>query len=251
MHDFRTDSTSWNNRAAALIAGILIDDDPVRGVYSEGITIAQNRLQRLTFGPAAIAAYNYQPLGICIAYHESRKHAIRRNHIDVVGEAIAVMGSHCTVSDNHLADAYLFGLNFIHGAQFNEAYANEILRPGIAGVVCSGGKHRDTAFNHIHHNVIKAVNQVTGFVGTRPNADATCLFTEDAPAAAFGSRDNAFDDNACDPGPYCGRIVLRLSRLGGPNAFRRTIVLSEPSIERVGGAEKTGEVSFIPPQPAN
>jgi hypothetical protein len=147
VHDF-SDETAW--KVLPQSTGIEIDNDIVNHVPSTDISISDFRIERLRVGGPLLAKWNYQTDGINVMNSRSRVD-ISNGRISDVGEGIDTFGSFGTIRNVSIANAYIFGLKFIHGASHNQVRNVTITNAGLAAVNFSGSNQasQDTAANVI------------------------------------------------------------------------------------------------------
>lgn len=223
IHDFTSNTTGW--AATPQITAIEVDDDRVNNVYSDGIQILNNRINDITLGAAAIAAYNYQTDGIHIA-QRTALYVIHGNTIDNVGEGVDSFGRNGVISGNKITNAYHFGIKLIHGASHNAITGNTIKRAGMAGIILSSSN----ILAHVDGNVI-SYNTISEM---DPNsiwaAAGSAALRADGNATTYQLKNNVFVGNILDPGSNVGYAILRASE-GINNQYIDNQILSSGSLE--------------------
>jgi hypothetical protein len=172
VHDF-SDDTAWDVLPQS--TGIEIDNDIVNGVPSTDTSISGFTIKRLRVSGPLLAKWNYQTDGINVMNSGSRVQ-IRNGRISDVGEGIDTFGSHGTISDVVIDNAYIFGLKFTHGASDNVVRNVSISNAGLAGVTFAGS---DQSAQDIAGNVITglAITNIDPLGSWRDNSTAGILIS--------------------------------------------------------------------------
>jgi hypothetical protein len=186
------------------LTGILVDDNKLSSSgqprLSKNVSIVNNTIRRLRFGRElfqrpricfrgtgvalpdcatqtleSLASYcqsrdcsivHYQTDGINVV-SPGRDHVIASNTIDTVGEGVDLVYNDGTrLTDNHVSNAFGFGLKLVHGTRNVVAERNVVTDAGLAGIVVAGTSDRalgDTAGNVIRFNRIAGAGKLDGF----------------------------------------------------------------------------------------
>lgn len=182
LHDF-FDNNSWTGTPAdAQISGIELDNDRVNGVGCADTQISSNYIANMICGAQSIStAGGYQSDGINIAGiggDHAHDLVVANNRIRKCAEGIDAFSRNCTFVGNIINETYIFGMKFIHGAQYNSVQGGSITNCGLAGITMQGSGAvgaSDTKGNSVTGTVISTVD----YLGTwSASSSAGILFAD-------------------------------------------------------------------------
>lgn len=208
--------------STAQLTGVEVDDNKIGGVVSESIMIARNRVKNLTVTAGFLTAYDYQTDGINIKV--GAKHCVViGNVIDGVGEGIDLFCEDSIISNNVVANTYLFGIKLIHGASRNTVSANKIIKPGLGGIVLAGSSSaaQNTDGNTVKNNTISGVNNAGNWTASDTyaigiNADGTYKATNNVVENNFTVNSTGADYNLLLTGTGTGNVCANNRSDGTP-----------------------------------
>lgn len=237
IHDFLDNTTAWVGIPQS--TAIEIDNDRINSVYSTGVRITNNEINKIEFGAAAIAAYGYQTDGVNIVGNQTFDYVINSNRINLVGEGIDTFGERGAIVGNAINNTYNFGIKLIHGASINTIQSNVIRNTGIAGILISGSNIAgvgDATKNCVVGNIVENVD----YLGVWAAAGGTGLagIKIDNSTGAYSSRvtNNLFVGNSLDGSGKSGIIT---GSDPDKNVFINNRITSQPSVSWIGGSETT------------
>lgn len=201
------------------LTAIDIDDNRPSG-NSSGIMVCRNRFKNITASAGFIASFGYQTDAINVSYENSTGHTISENNIQTVGEGIDCFGADCVINGNLIQTAYNYGIKLVHGARRNVVSGNQIVSPGLGGIVL-GGNTADA--NHTELNSITG-NQIS-FVNIAGNWSAFSTFgikMEDDGGTKFARKNLIADNNISEGGAMKYGILADNSSTS--NTFRNNLV---------------------------
>lgn len=164
-------SSEIQHTAIAIDSSRLISNGEI--LNSSAVMVQNNFVFGLQVSQTLRNRHRVETDGINIAGPEAHDIWLVNNAIARVGEGIDSFGQRVSVRRNVLLENYIFGIKLIHGASHNVVKDNEILRAAKAGIVLAGSTSvaRDTAFNAVLENSIRAVGQNTE-INWRPQVTA-------------------------------------------------------------------------------
>lgn len=235
IHDFLDNTTAWTGTPQS--TAIEIDNDRINSVYSTGVRIVNNEINKIEFGPAAIGVYGYQTDGVNIAGTSTVDYVILANRINLIGEGIDTFGERGVISGNAINNAYNFGIKLIHGASLNTIQSNVIRNTGIAGIVLSGSNISgvgNTSKNCVIGNVTEAIDYLGVWGAT--TGTANIKIDNSDPSVGYRVTNNLFVGNSLDGSGKAGIIT---GTDPDKNVFIDNRITSQPSVAWVAGSETT------------
>ena len=238
IHDFLDNTTAWVGvpPLKPQSTAIEIDNDRINSIDSTGVRITNNEINKIEFGPAAIAAYGFETDGVNIANTQTFDYVINSNRINLVGEGIDTFGERGAIVGNAINNTYGFGIKLIHGASLNTVQSNVIRNTGIAGIVVAGSNIAgvgDATKNCIIGNIVENVD----YLGVW-SATGTAGIKIDNSSPSYTSRvtNNLFVGNSLDGSGKSGIIT---GTDPDKNVFVNNRITSQPSVSWVAGSETT------------
>lgn len=159
---FFHDSTLNRSISGGQLTAVETDDFRIGGVGSELINISSNSIRNLGWTPAFLAAYGPQTDGVNIKIG-TKNYVVANNIMDGVGEGVDTFGDDGVIAGNIIKNALGYGVKLIHGASRNVVASNQIIYPGLGGIVIAGSS---TASQNTDSNMIVG-NLISG-AGTNP-----------------------------------------------------------------------------------
>ena len=235
IHDFLDNTTAWVGTPQS--TAIEIDNDRINSVYSTGVRITNNEINKIEFGAAAIAAYGYQTDGVNIAGNQTFDYVISSNRINLVGEGIDTFGERGAIVGNAINNTYGFGIKLVHGASLNTVQSNVVRNTGIAGIVVAGSNVAgvgDATKNCVIGNIVENVD----YLGVWAPGTGTAGIKIDNSTGAYSSRvtNNLFVGNSLDGSGKAGIIT---GTDPDKNVFVNNRITSQPTVSWIGGSETT------------
>ncbi|KQM65780.1 hypothetical protein ASE75_05990 [Sphingomonas sp. Leaf17] len=162
IHDFYDDSlkafdgSDWLGRVQS--TGIELDNNRYPGVYSVGVRIMDNTIERIMKSelfaslpingpPTPGKPTAMQTDGINIGNDQTRGTIVSGNLIDTVSEGIDNFGSYGSISYNIVRNAWDHGIKLVHGAEGNALNGNIIENAGLTGLTMGDGNVRSVRAN--------------------------------------------------------------------------------------------------------
>lgn len=237
IHDFLDNTTAWGTRPQS--TAIEIDNDRINSIFSSGVKITNNEINKIEFGPAAIAVYGFETDGININGTGTVDYVISSNRINLVGEGIDTFGERGAIVGNAINNTYGFGIKLIHGASLNTVQSNVIRNTGIAGIVVAGSNIAgvgDATKNCIIGNIVENVDYLGVWAASGGTGLAGIKIDNSSPAQTSRVTNNLFVGNALDGSGKSGIIT---GTDPDKNVFVNNRITSQPSVSWVAGSETT------------
>jgi hypothetical protein len=237
IHDFLDNTSAWTGRPQS--TAIEIDNDRINSVYSAGVRIVNNEINKIEFGPAAIGLYGYETDGVNIAGTSTFDYIVSANRINLVGEGIDTFGERGTIVGNTINNTYNFGIKLIHGASLNTVQSNVIRNTGIAGIVVSGSNIAgvgNTTKNCVIGNITENIDYLGVWAASGGTGLANIKIDNSDPSVTYRVTDNLFVGNSLDGS---GKYGIITGTDPDKNVFVNNRIISQPSVAWVTGSQTT------------
>ncbi len=202
FYNSSTFGLTYADRGKVNFYGIIVDDDRVNSLNSNGVVIKDNYIYNIRHGGDALSTFGDQADGI--GTQNGTHHIVKNNHVISVNEGIDTYASYQVIDGNILEDNGGWGIKLIHGASHNSVVNNKVKNSGLGGIVVAGGSVADTCYNIVTNNDVNIVDPNN----LNSGATTTACINIDNQNVGFNAHNNTFDNNNLYGGTYCKVGIL-------------------------------------------